>query len=208
MEIKEVTIIDIFLMIIFATPAIIIFTRLWVINDAPMLDSTLIIGVFISTSIVSVYFLLKILIFIKNWWLITNAREMTTRATVEKSFLKTKLTVEELLNGNNSYERNYDGFEIEYSRNLFEKISMSTRRNVATNKNHIEFSIYKTAYIVKTKITDKELLQNNMFRDGQEYRVFEYHKKFFIEKNKIIYRLKRGKLNINNYNEWLSCNEV
>lgn len=195
-------------MIGFGVPAWIIFIRLWILRDAPLLDSIIIICAFLFTALLSTYFLCKIIAFAISWCYISHAREMNTEAIVSKSFLNTRLTIDELETGNNSFDRNFSGFELEQSRTFIQKIVMSTRRAVATNRNHVEINVFRDIYTIKTKMTDKELLQDNMFREGQSYKLYEYHKKLFIEKNKIIYRLKKGKLNINNYNNWLSCNQT
>lgn len=204
MEIKEVTIVDIILLVIFGIPTAIIGTRLWVIKDATFVDSTLITVVFILTLGITTYFFCKIIAFIINWWSITNAKEMRTEAIIKKSFLKTKLTIQDLVRGNNSFEKSFDGFEIEYSRNIIEKIIMSTRRDIATNTNEVEIQVFNDTYYIKTKITDQELLQNNMFKVGQKYRLFNNNNKLYIEKNRIIYILRKGKLT-KNYKGWISC---
>lgn len=208
MEIREINILDFILAFIFLTPATIIITRLYSLDIAPLLDRTIIAIILFISLMIGSYFVYKIFRFITNWKKIIDAIEMNTEGTVVKSFLKTNLTVEELVDSNFSYERNYDGFEVERSRNVFEKIAMSTERDIAPNINHVEIKIFRDTYIIKTKMTNRELRQNNMFKVGQNYKIYEYHKNFFLEKNRIIYLLIKGSLDINDYNNWLTCNEI
>lgn len=208
MEIKEITILDIIIAILSSIPTYIVFINTRVILTAPLKDMIIIFTVGLITALLWLTFIIRIVTYIIYYFRISGAKPINTKAIVTKSFLNTKMTIDELVEDNLDFNKNFDGFEIEQSRNLFEKILMETNREGATNDNHVEFIIFNKKFTIKTQMTDKELRENNIFRIGQEYRLYKYRNKYYLEKNRIIYVLRKGHLKESNYSNWIICKTV
>lgn len=208
MEIKEITILDIIIAILSLIPTYIVFRNTRVILTAPLKDVIIIFTVGLITALLWLTFIIRIITYIIYYFRISGAKPINTMAVVSKSFLNTKMTVDELVDDNLNFNKNFDGFEIEQSRNFFEKILMETSREGATNDNHVEFIVFNKKFTIKTQMTDKELRENNMFRIGQEYRLYKYRNKYYLEKNRIIYVLRKGQLKEDKYNNWIVCKTV
>ena len=208
MEIKEITILDIIIAILASIPACVVFINTRIILTAPLKDMIIIFTVGLITALLSLTFIIRIIIYIIYYFRISGAKPINSKAIVTKSFLNTKMTIDELVEDNLDFNKNFDGFEIEQSRNLFEKILMETNREGATNDNHVEFIIFNKKFTIKTQMTDKELRENNIFRIGQEYRLYKYRNKYYLEKNRIIYVLRKGHLKESNYSNWIICKTV